>query len=100
MSSIRNTTVSTDQLPVEIETVVEIDKKGYIFIATYNPGETMFTDQSGKFAHASSQGNNHQMVVHDIDDNSTWVKLMKNRTEGEIIYATTRYRAEVPSARQ
>ena len=50
----------------------------------------MFTDQTGKFPHASSRGNNYQIVVHDIDSNSTWVKPMKNRKEGEIILAQQR----------
>ena len=47
----------------------------------------MFTDQTWKFPHASSRGNNYQMVVHEISGNSTWVEPMKNRTEGDIILA-------------
>jgi len=50
----------------------------------------MFTDQTGKFPHSSSRGNNYQMIVHEIDGNSTWVEPMKNRTEGEMILARRR----------
>ena len=50
----------------------------------------MFTDQTGKFPHSSSRGNNYQIVVHDIDRNSTWVEPMKNRKEGEMILAWQR----------
>ena len=50
----------------------------------------MFTDQTGKFPHSSSRGNNYQIVVHDIDSNSTWVEPMKNRKEGEMILAWQR----------
>ena len=45
----------------------------------------MFSDQTGKFLHTSSKGNNYQMLVHEIDGNSTWVEPMKNITEGEMI---------------
>jgi len=47
----------------------------------------MFNDQTGKFPHASSQGNNYQMIVHEIDDNSTWVEPMKNMMKEEMILA-------------
>ena len=45
----------------------------------------MFTDQTGKLPHASSRGNNHQMVVHEIDKESTLVNPMKNWAEGKTI---------------
>ena len=47
----------------------------------------MYTDQTGKFPHASSRGNNYQMVIHEIDGSPTWIEVMKNRIEGEIIEA-------------
>ena len=90
ISPIRGTSVSAAQIPAEIEYFVAIEKKRDILIATYNPRETMFTDQTGKFPHASSQGNNYQIAVHDIDSNSTWVEPMKNRKEGEMILARQR----------
>ena len=69
---------------------VPIEKLNDVYIAVYSPRETMFTDQTGKFPFTSSRGNNYQMVVHDIDSNSTWVEPMKNRTEGEMILARRR----------
>ena len=50
----------------------------------------MYTDQTGKLTHYSSRGNNHQMIIHEIDGASTWVEVMKNRTEGEMIEARLR----------
>ena len=60
------------------------------FISVYDPRATIFTDQTGKFPLRSGRGNHYQMVVHDIDSNSTWVEPMKNRTEGEMILARRR----------
>ena len=61
-----------------------------IFISVYDPCATIFTDQTGKFPLRSICGNHYQMVVHDIDSNSTWVEPMKNRTEGEMILTRRR----------
>ena len=59
-------------------------------VTIYNPKEAMHTDQTGKFPHRSSRGNNYQMVLIDIDSNSIWAEPMKNRTEGEMILARRR----------
>ena len=64
-----------------------IVKKKDILISIYNPRETIYTDQTGKFPHASSRGYNYQMIVHEIDGNSTWVEPMKNKYQGEMIRA-------------
>ena len=50
----------------------------------------MYTDQKGKLPHSSSRGNNYQMIIYEIDGASTWVEVMKNRTEGEMIEARRR----------
>ena len=42
----------------------------------------MYTYQTGKFPHVSSQGNRYMMVLAHIDSDSIWVETMKNRTEG------------------
>ena len=70
---------STRALPVPIV------KKKDIFISLYNPRDTIYTDQTGKFPHASSRGCNYQMIIHEIDGNSTWVDPMKNKSQGEMI---------------
>ena len=58
-----------------------------VFVTVYNPRKTIFTDQTGKFPLRSSRGNQYQMIVHDIDSASSWIKPMKNRTEVEIVLA-------------
>ena len=40
-----------------------------------------------KLPHTSSRGHNYQMVIHNIDGNSTWIEPMKNKTQGEMIKA-------------
>ena len=78
---------ATDLNSADIIELPPIEKRKDIYITTYNPRETMFSYQTGKFPHASSKGHNYQMIVHEIDGNSTWIKPMKNRTKGEMILA-------------
>ena len=47
----------------------------------------MYTEQTGKFPHKSSWENRYQMILNEIDGNSTWIEPMKNKTEGEMILA-------------
>ena len=61
-----------------------------IYIKTYDTRDTVYTDQTGKFPHASSRGNRYQMILYHTDSNSIWVEPTKNRTEGELILARTR----------
>ena len=49
---------------------VPIAKQKDIFISLYNPHDTIYTDQTGKFPHASSRGYHYQMIIHEIDGNS------------------------------
>ena len=51
---------------------------------------TLYTDQTSKFLRTSNCGKKDQMIVHEVDSNSTLVEPMKNRTEGEIIIARKR----------
>ena len=50
----------------------------------------MYTDQTGKFPHVSSQGNRYMMALAHIDSDSIWVEPMKNITEGEMMLARRR----------
>ena len=50
----------------------------------------MYTDQTRKFPHSSSRGNNYLMIIHEIYGASTWVEIMNNRTEGGLIKARRR----------
>ena len=50
----------------------------------------MYTDQTGKFPHVSSQGNRYRVVLARIDSDSIWVEPMKNRIEGEMMLSRQR----------
>ena len=56
-----------------------------ILIEVYDPKETMYTYQTGKFPHVSSQRNRYMMVLVHIGCDSIWVEPMKNITEGEMM---------------
>ena len=61
---------------------VPIPKRKDIFIALYKTCDTIYTDQTGKFPHASIRGNKYQMLIHKIYGNLSWVEPMKNKTQG------------------
>ena len=67
-----------------------IKKLNDILIAVYEPKETMYTNQTGKYPHALIQGNRYMMVLAHIDSDSIWVDTMNNRTEGETMLARLR----------
>ena len=56
----------------------------------YEPKGTMYTDQTGEFPYRLSQGNKYQIILHEINGNSTWIEPMKNKIEGEMILACRR----------
>ena len=64
-----------------------IKNESDILIEVYSTKDTMYTDQTGKFLHVSSQGNRYMMVLAHIDSDLIWVEPMKNRTEGEMMLA-------------
>eukprot|EP00804_Cyclotella_cryptica_P025733 CCRYP_002928-RA/>CCRYP_002928-RA protein AED:0.21 eAED:0.24 QI:0/0/0/1/0/0/4/0/800 len=61
-----------------------------IFIRTYNTHSTLYTDQTGKFPHLSSQINWHQMILYHVDSNSILAEPNKNKTKGKLILARNR----------
>ena len=67
-----------------------IKKENDILIEVYKPKETMYTDQTGKFPHVSSQWNRYMMVLDHIDSYSIWVEPMNNITQGETMLARQR----------
>ena len=80
-------------ISIDRENIIElppIEKRKNIYITTYNPRETIFSNQTLKLLHTSIKGNNYQMIVYKIDGNSTWIDPMKNRTEGEMILSRRR----------
>ena len=61
-----------------------------IVITIHNISRTLYIDQTGKLLQTSSRGNRYQMILHEINPNSTWVKPMKNQTKGKIIISRER----------
>ncbi len=66
------------------------NSKRDVLITVYNLRNTMYTDQTGKFPHISSLGNQYIMILHDVDSNLSWAEAIKNNTKGELILAQQR----------
>ena len=62
-----------------------IERKQDIFIAVYDPKNTMYTNQTGKSPVRPSRGQQNQVVTHHIDSNWTLIEKTKRRTEGDLI---------------
>jgi hypothetical protein len=63
------------------------NSKRDVLITVYNLRNMMYTDQTGKFLHISSLGNQYIMILHDVDSNLSWAEAIKNNTKGELILA-------------
>ena len=58
------------------------DNRSNVFLTIYDPKETIYTYQIGKFPHILIQGNKYQMILQEIDGKSTWIEPIKKKTEG------------------
>eukprot|EP00804_Cyclotella_cryptica_P028355 CCRYP_016413-RA/>CCRYP_016413-RA protein AED:0.25 eAED:0.25 QI:0/0/0/1/1/1/3/0/885 len=90
MRNQRQGTRSTKQALPQAEPRTPLPQLHDIFIRTYDTHGTLYTDQTGKFPHLSSQGNRYQMILYHVDSNSIWAEPTKNKTEGELILARNR----------
>eukprot|EP00804_Cyclotella_cryptica_P002793 CCRYP_009348-RA/>CCRYP_009348-RA protein AED:0.05 eAED:0.04 QI:0/0/0/1/1/1/3/0/1214 len=90
MRNQRQGTRSTKQALPQAESSTPLPQLHDIFIRTYDTHGTLYTDQTGKFPHLSSQGNRYQMILYHVDSNSIWAEPTKNKTEGELILARNR----------
>eukprot|EP00804_Cyclotella_cryptica_P008991 CCRYP_003100-RA/>CCRYP_003100-RA protein AED:0.31 eAED:0.29 QI:0/-1/0/1/-1/1/1/0/525 len=90
MRNQRQGTRSTKQALPQAEPRTPLPQLHDIFIRTYDTHSTLYTDQTGKFPHLSSQGNRYQMILYHVDSNSIWAEPTKNKTEGELILACNR----------
>eukprot|EP00804_Cyclotella_cryptica_P009391 CCRYP_018074-RA/>CCRYP_018074-RA protein AED:0.17 eAED:0.15 QI:0/0/0/0.75/0/0/4/0/1210 len=90
MRNQRQGTRSTKQALPQAEPRTPLPQLHDIFIRTYDTHSTLYTDQTGKFPHLSSQGNRYQMILYHVDSNSIWAEPTKNKTEGELILARNR----------
>jgi hypothetical protein len=66
------------------------DSKRDFLITVYNLRNTIYTDQTGKFPHISSLGNQYIMILHNVDSNSSWAEAIKSNTKGKLILAQQR----------
>ena len=72
-------------------TPTKAEPRQHDFLATvYNVRNTLYSDQTGAFPQTSSRGNKYQMVMHEIDSNTTWVEPLPIKTEGSMITARAR----------
>eukprot|EP00804_Cyclotella_cryptica_P016108 CCRYP_004214-RA/>CCRYP_004214-RA protein AED:0.22 eAED:0.20 QI:0/0/0/1/0/0.66/3/0/877 len=90
MRNQRQGTRSTKQALPQAEPRTPLPQLHDIFIRTYDTHSTLYTDQTGKFPHLSSQGNRYQMILYHVDSNSIWAEPTKNKTEGKLILARNR----------
>ncbi len=67
-----------------------ITKENSIFVVIYELSNTVHTDQTGAFPLTSQQGYCYIMVGIHLDANYIFCKLMKNKTEDEMITAYQR----------
>eukprot|EP00956_Cyclotella_meneghiniana_P017716 scaffold29109_cov56-Cyclotella_meneghiniana.AAC.5 len=58
-----------------------------IFTKVYDPRETIFSDQTGKFPTQSQRGNKYIMVMVEIDSNAILVEPMNSKKDKEMIRA-------------
>ena len=61
-----------------------------VYTKVYDVGNTVFSDQTGKFPTRSQRGNIYVVVMVDIDNYAILVEPMKNRKDPEM---TRSYRA-------
>ena len=70
-TSTRDPSASASDLPLPISKP-DLNQSG-IFVMIYEPKATIYTDKTGQLPQCYSRGNKYQMLLHDMDSNSTWV---------------------------
>ena len=57
------------------------------YVATTEPKQIVYSDQTGRLPHPSSNGNNYLVVAYDYDSNSILLRPIKNRSAGQLTEA-------------
>jgi hypothetical protein len=57
------------------------------YVSIFEPTGQVYTDQTGKFVHPSSSGNNYMLVLYDYDSNSILAEPMKTKSASHILAA-------------
>ena len=71
---VRYTKEHSSQLPMQPRSEATLrpeENQRDVFLEVYEPKETLYTNQTGKFPHISIRGNRYQMILQKIDGNST-----------------------------
>jgi hypothetical protein len=58
-----------------------------VYVKIHNAGETMHSDQTGRFPATSSRGNQYVMVLVEVDGNYIDAEPLKSKAEGAMIQA-------------
>jgi hypothetical protein len=68
-------------------TILPHQKKNNILITEHKVKSLMYADQTRLFPAVSSLGNKNIMILHHVDNNSSWSEAMQNQLGGELILA-------------
>lgn len=58
-----------------------------VFVRIFDPSGQIYTDQTGRFPVTSSLGSKYIMILYDHDSNAILAKLLRSRTESELVRA-------------
>ena len=91
MNQTRKNVRSTKSKPTPFEESNTTSMRGKkvqdVYIKTYDPRETIFSDQTGKLPTQSQRGNKYIMVMVEIDSNAILVEPMNSKKDKEMIRA-------------
>ena len=91
MNQTRKNVRSTKPKPTPFEESNTTSMRGKkvqdVYIKTYDPRETIFSDQTGKLPTQSQRGNKYIMVMVEIDSNAILVEPMNSKKDKEMIRA-------------
>jgi hypothetical protein len=82
----RTTKIKDAQVLVTEPNIDHGVKTQFIYAATIDAGQ-IYTDQTGRFAVVSSNGNKYIMIEYDYDSNAILAQPIKGRTAPEILEA-------------
>jgi hypothetical protein len=85
--NVRSTKTKSKPLETSNTTSLHGKKVQDVYIATYDPRETIFSDQTGKLPTQSQRGNKYIMVMVEIDSNAILVEPMSSKKDKEMIRA-------------
>eukprot|EP00956_Cyclotella_meneghiniana_P024798 scaffold50421_cov81-Cyclotella_meneghiniana.AAC.3 len=85
--NVRSTKPKATPLETSNTTSLRGKKMQDVYFKTYDPRETIFSDQTGKFPTQSQRNNKYIMVMVEIDSNAILVEPMTSKKDKEMIRA-------------